>query len=857
MKRLLPILIFLLLALPARAQEGIKVYLPLLFKGANVALDNSWRVISPVQSSNYVLNPSAEADDNYSAVGSATTERSTTYQKYGVYSYKVTLLAIGDGIQFDLSALTNTEHFVTVRVRGPHPDLLATIGSASKRLNFIEKIDSNWSLYGIAFSKAQVNGQTALQITALKTQASVFYLDGIQVEPLPYWTTYIDGTQEGCEWVGAANVSISRRSAESRAGGKSLEFYNDFGFFVERVVGAGAATKRLGIDSYALLPGGELNNVKVQPREFTIIGRLFAATEQELHDNRQALDALLDNASHPNSQPIRIRFNGARVQKEIGVHYGGGLDGDLAVSYGQYQPGDDSWTKLGWFTEKVAIQFSAPNPYWLEVGESAAVLDTNESAVFRTVAGRLRETGQWSNLGPPSAGGTYANIQAIAEDGTYAYFGGSFSDFNGISAADNIVRYNKHTGVYSALDVGLNNVVLALAVASNGDLYIGGLFTNAGGVGAADFLTRWDGTSFNAVGIPNTGAAAITGVFALKFDSFGNLYIGGSFLNWADIANADGIVMWNGSAYSALSTGANATVRTITVGLNNIIYVGGAFTTIGGVAANRVSSWDGSAFSALSSGLDNDARVLVVDPSTGVLYIVGDFTTAGGITVNYVTLWNGSSFSALGGGLDSFAYSAAMGPDSVLYVGGEFTEAGGVTLADRVARWNGYVWTHLDVDLPGAPIVYSIYASKFVDPVINQKYDLFLSFDTTGTGNFAGLADVENGGSVPAFPKIIFYRSGGTSAIIETLKNERTGKELLFNYSLLDNEALVIDLTPTNKSVTSSFWGPRPDAILANSDFSSWALLKGSNDITSFVAVSGSPTVFAFALWRDAFDGYD
>ena len=178
-------------------------------------------------------------------------------------------------------------------------------------------------------------------------------------------------------------------------------------------------------------------------------------------------------------------------------------------------------------------------------------------------------------------------------------------------------------------------------------------------------------------------------------------------------------------------------------------------------------------------------------------------------------------------------------------------------MADSIARWNNYTFAHLDTTLPGIATVYAVLASKYSDPVIKQKYDLFLGFDTTGTGNFAGLTEVENEGSVPAYPKIIYFRSGGTSAIIETLKNERTGKELLFNYSLLDNETLTIDLMPTNKSIVSSFFGDRLDAVLANSDFGSWSLLKGDNDVTSFVATVGSPTVSAYMLWREAYSGYD
>ena len=851
-----PILILIALILgfaPVRAQESIKIYLPVIFKaGPDMTLDNQFRLIQPVDSSNFTLNPSGETTSNFSAVSSATVTRVTTYAKYGLYSYEVVAAVAGRGIQLTLSALTNVEHFVTVRIRG-NPHLQATIGSATKPLVLIEKIDDYWSLYGAAFSKAQANGQTAVQITV--TKPGTFYLDGAQVEPLPYWTTYIDGTQEGCEWLGVAHAAISQRSASSRAGGRSLDFFEEYKFFIEKVVGAGAATRKVGVDSYATLPGGELNNVKVQSREFTIIGRFVADTEPELHEMRQALEAELIETTYPNSQPFRLRFNGAKVQKEIAANYQSGLEGDLAAFYGKFSADGETWVRNTHFTEKVAIQVLATDPFWYEVGESAALLDTNDSATFRTVAARLRSTGQWSALGPPNAAGTYTHVRAFAEDATYIYIGGEFLNFDNIANADYIVRYNKQAGIYSALGTGTNDRVNALVIGPDGALYAGGTFTLAGGVADTARIAKWNGSAWSAL---STGANNT--VLALAIGHDGTLYAGGGFTLMSGVANTANIAKWNGSAWTALGTGMNSLVWALAIMPNGDLVAGGDFTLASGVANTAyIARWNGSAWTALGTGMNSTVDALAVS-STGLLYAGGAFATAGGVTVNQIAQWNGTSFSAMSGGMSpagaNVVYTLAIGTDGVLYAGGTFTAAGSVTLADKVARWNGYAWSHLDVDLPGTPIVYAAFASKYIDPVVRQQYDIFLGFDTTGTGNFVGLTEVENEGSVPTYPKIIYYRSGGTSAIIETLKNERTGKELLFNYSLLDNETLTIDLTPTNKSIVSSFFGDRLDAVLANSDFGSWSLLKGDNDITSFVAVAGSPTVSAYMLWRESYSSY-
>lgn len=796
---------------------------------------SNFKIVVGEATTNYVLNPSGETTGNFAAEAGTTVTRSTTYQKYGLYSYRVETNANNEGIQFTLSALSNNIHYVTMLVRGTLPASWdwSLDGATFTSPTLLEQIDANWALYGLQFPAAQANGSVLLEAHQNGAGSGDFYIDGVQVEQKEYWTTYCDGSQKGCAWNGTENAATSTRSAASRAGGRVRDLQDDYYLNVGGIIGGAAPPQALNIDSYAILPGGELNNIKVQSRVMTITGVISASSDADFHQKQSDLLAMLRGENYPNNQPARIRYNGATIHKEIALHYESGLEGELQATI-------PCW-------EKVAVRFIADDPFWYEIGESAALLDTNDSATFRTVAGRLKSTGQWSALGPPDAAGTYTAVLVVAEDSTYVYFGGDFLNFNNIASADYIVRYNKQTGAYSALGGGLNSSVQALAIAPNGDLYIGGGFTNAGGIAAADFLTRWDGSAYNAVGTPNTGAAAIVNVSSLVFDQLGNLYIGGDFVNWADIAAADYVAMWNGTTYSALAGGINAVVYSLAVGLDNNIYIGGNFTT----PQTRIMRWDGSAYNAMGSGAN--FAVLGLDVlENGDLILIGQFTSP----FSRIAKWNGTAYIDMNGGLNTTGYRVKHDANGVVYISGVFSSAGGITLANRMARFNGYTFAHLDINLPGSPIVYWIHPSKYVDPVIEQKYDLFIGFDSTGTGNFAGKVTPNNEGSIPSFPRIIYERSGGTSATIETLKNETTGKELLFNYSLLNGERLTIDLTPGQRSVVSNFFGLRPDALLANSDEGVWALLPGNNDVTSFVATVGSPTVTAWMLWREGFSSY-
>jgi hypothetical protein len=838
MKRIFALLITLItwLALgPATFADGppYRLYLPVVIH-SEAAPMSDWKIIVPEATTNKVLNPSAETTGNYSAVG-ATVTRSTTYSKYGANSYRVQSAADNQGMTLTLSALANATHYVTLLVRGTLPAWDWSLDGANFHApSLIESIDDNWSLYGYQFSNTEANGSTTLRIYQNGAGSGDFYIDGVQVEEKDHRTTYCDGNEDGCSWNGSPHASTSTRSAMSRAGGRVYDLQADYHLDIGGMSGVGAAPQKLTVDSYATLPGGELNNVKTQERVFTLTGVIRGTSMANLHANRQALVDELSLDKYPGRQPVRLRYTGAAVQKQIAANYETGLEGDLRAEENYY------W-------ERVAIRFIADDPYWYEIGESAVVLDTNDSATFRGVAARLKSTGQWNNLGPPDAAGTYSAVYAIAEDDTYVYFGGNFVNFDNIANADYIVRYHKATGVYSALGTGANNIVYALAIGADGALYATGDFTTIGGT-AANRIAKWNGSAWAALGTGLNGGGRC---LAIGLD--GSLFVGGNFTT-AGGGGANYIASWDGSAWAALSTGMNTFVFALAIAPDGSLFAGGAFTTAGGGAANYIAKWNSTAWSALGSGMNDQVTSLAIYQD-GTVYAGGDFTTAGGAAANYVARWNGTAWSALGSGANDRVDSLAVGQDGLLLAGGSFTSIGGLSLASHIAAWNGVSWAHMNI--AGLPIVYEILPSKYMDPEVNNIYDIFVGYETTTTGYYAGLVTATNNGTAPVYPKIIVGRSGGTSATLETIRNETTGKELLFNYSLLDGETLTIDLTPTQRSIVSNFFGPRPDAVLPNCDFGTFTLRPGDNDISAFVNVTGAPTITAYMSWIDAYKSQD
>jgi len=205
------------------------------------------------------------------------------------------------------------------------------------------------------------------------------------------------------------------------------------------------------------------------------------------------------------------------------------------------------------------------------------------------------------------------------------YAGGQFTSIGGVANTAYIAKWNGTA--WSALATGLNNWVLTLALAPNNNVYVGGVFTNADGT-YGDYLCYWNGTAFNRVGTVELVTSGF--VQALAFDNNGSLLVGGSFTNAGGIADADYIARWNGASWEALGVGINNVVYGLTVNSGKV-YVFGAFTTAGGLTlTDRVAIWSNGAWIPLDIDLPGTGIVYSILPtSDGSLYIGGAFSTAG------------------------------------------------------------------------------------------------------------------------------------------------------------------------------------------------------------------------------------
>lgn len=259
----------------------------------------------------------------------------------------------------------------------------------------------------------------------------------------------------------------------------------------------------------------------------------------------------------------------------------------------------------------------------------------------------------------------------------------------------NFVTQRAANGGWGALSTGVSGgAVKALVYGLDNALYLGGAFTLAGGVANTDGIAKWNGSAFSAL---STGIDGATAVLGLAVDRTGALYAGGSFLTMSGVANTARIAKWDGSVWTALSTGANGTVNAVATAPDGSLYIGGAFTLAGGVANTvRIAKWTGSAWVALGTGAaGGDVNAIVVMPD-GTLYATGAFTSMGGVANTAgIAYWNGSAWVSVGNlGGTATGYALVVGPDNSVYVAGAFSTAGGVTV-NNIARWNGVVFTPL------------------------------------------------------------------------------------------------------------------------------------------------------------------
>jgi hypothetical protein len=270
-------------------------------------------------------------------------------------------------------------------------------------------------------------------------------------------------------------------------------------------------------------------------------------------------------------------------------------------------------------------------------------------------------------------------------------------------------------------------------------------------------------------------------VRALAPDGSGGWYLGGDFTSVGGVprnrlAHVDGagnLTPWNPTA--------NNSVYAMAVS-GSTVYVGGDFTIVGGASRSKIAALDGTSGAASDWNPNANNRVNSLMVSGNTVYAAGDFTSIGGQPRNRIAAFDAASSGAATAwnpNSNSTVYALAQSGDTV-YVGGQFTNIGGQP-RNRIAAldatsgaataFNPNVTGTLE---PGySPLVYSLAVSggtvyaggNFTTVLGSPRYGTAAMDATTGVPTAFDVGTFTYGAAALAVSGNTVYAGGGFNHI--------------------------------------------------------------------------------------------
>lgn len=254
----------------------------------------------------------------------------------------------------------------------------------------------------------------------------------------------------------------------------------------------------------------------------------------------------------------------------------------------------------------------------------------------------------------------------------------------------------------------------------------------------------------SALGVWNDLNSGVTGgsVLSVVVGLDGMIYVGGLFTSAGGVANTDGIAKYDPSsgAWSAMGTGpTGGGVYTLAVGTAGNIYAGGTFTDMGGVANTRfIARWNISTglWTSIGTTAGGSAVYALALAPAGVLYAGGNFTTIGGTAAARIASLNigTGAWSAMTTGAAGDVYAIAVSQDgSKVYIGGAFASAGGVANTLRLALWTvaSAAWSALSTGADAS--VYALLSGSNGVLYLGGAFSTLGGLAMSGVGTWNGL----------------------------------------------------------------------------------------------------------------------
>ncbi len=299
------------------------------------------------------------------------------------------------------------------------------------------------------------------------------------------------------------------------------------------------------------------------------------------------------------------------------------------------------------------------------------------------------------------------SVRALAADQSGNVFvGGQFTNIGGQIRQRIAKLAGSGTGDADPLwNPSASNTVFAIAVDGKGGIFVGGQFLSIGGL-QRPFIAKLSADGDGAVDTvwnPRSGST----VHALAVDGAGSVYIGGSF----NLPGGGQIAKFSGSGTGVVdiqwNPSPNSTVLSMALDGNHL-YIGGRFSTVGGLDRQRIAKVSATGTGAVDSQWNPSANERVLELSVaddGSVYAGGEFTNIGGQNRQRI-----AKLSASGAGTADAAWATAadhsvnalsIGKGKV-YVGGSFAQVGSAKCCSFAGLdASGAVITSPRVVLPG------------------------------------------------------------------------------------------------------------------------------------------------------------
>ena len=607
----------------------------------------------------------------------------------------------------------------------------------------------------------------------------------------------------------------------------NLSTYN---FLLTVLLGLGMSTPNNVSIPYTVLDGARYLRTTKPQRTLSLPGRFQADDPVSFATGLSAMRSALDRDLVGLQQPLVLVVE---PQDECG-----NVIGDFAQIPCLYAGGLDG-NDGNYPVEDAAPTFTMYLPYL--VGGSGAgqnvigrvdlpnanrVLRRNANGLWQTCANGL------GNLGA-------LTVQTIAalQDGR-VFFGGDYTVASGAPDSYGIL-YNPATDTFSTMGGGgqLTGVILGSAVGPNGILYLVGSFLNAAGIANADNIVAYNPTAdtFAALG---TGANGQVNTVAVG--PTGLVYVGTTIaVDIGGIGTSNGIAYWDGGAWNAMGTGISGAGTIFAIQpVGTRVYVGGSMTGMSGVAnTQRVAYWDGAAWVSQTT-TPPDSSVLTI------LLLPNGILSYGGLFTGKQAYWNGAGFQYLAQ-LNGSVNNQDIGLNGAVWAGGDFTQIGAVTLPDSLAQLYGTVYVPADVNLPGT--------ASIKDVKMLPSGDLYVGFNTAGTANAALPFTMTNTGPGQVYPVLTFSGPAAGTARIYQVGNLTTSVFVYFDLTINAGEVITMTFDPANPTFISTFQGNVGGSVLPGSQPSLFSIAPGAAALTFFTS---SVDVLITISWQKRYNGY-